>query len=308
MKEINKLDIPVLTILFNRPNNVKILIEKLKVIKPKNLYVAIDGPREDNKDDIKRINECKKIIEDIDWDCRIYKLYRTNNLGCAMGVSSAISWFFEKVEMGIILEDDCIPCEAFFEFSHQMLIKYRYNNSVLHINGARWNEEFTIQESYFYSNISHIWGWATWKRAWSFYDFEMKEWPVLKKTNTLSRYFQKSKSIKYWENTFDRFTALSVKNTWDYQWQYTIFLNNGIVINPRENLVQNIGVVGVHTNGTSTKNEHFRITYDDFRVTSFPPTLQPLIIFNDYHTINHFCIRAPLLTRLMLRIKKMLPL
>lgn len=105
---------PILFLVFNRPDVTALVFNEIKKAKPKKLYVAADGAR-----DIKELNKCnivREIATNIDWDCELITLFREKNLGCKYAVSSAISWFFENEEQGIILEDDCLPSNDFLDF------------------------------------------------------------------------------------------------------------------------------------------------------------------------------------------------
>jgi len=150
---------PILFLIFNRPDTTKRVFAKIKKVRPKFLYIAADGPR--NKDEMILTEKVRKlVIKSIDWDCQVKTLFRENNLGCGKAVSSAIDWFFKNEEMGIILEDDCLPDLSFFYFCEEMLKKYKSNPKIMHISGDNYLPDFslTIDESYFFSKYIHIWG------------------------------------------------------------------------------------------------------------------------------------------------------
>src|SRR5680860_58582 len=106
------------------------------VYKRQKLYIAADGPRQDNANDKINCLEARNIIENqIDWDCQVKKLFRNENLGCKIAVSSAVNWFFENEEEGIIIEDDCLPGVSFFEFCRELLEYYRNDNRIMMISG-----------------------------------------------------------------------------------------------------------------------------------------------------------------------------
>jgi len=187
-------------------------------------------------------------MENIDWPCKTYTLFRKTNLGCKEAVSNAITWFFNNESEGIILEDDCLPSKFFFEFCSNQLSFHRYNDQVMSISGNNFLPKNKESESYYLSRIPHIWGWATWKRAWEKYDIGLNELNSLEKkwkTNPFYSILEKY----YWLMMFYR-----VKNndfsTWDFQWTYSIMNSNGYSITPRENLVRNIGFesTSTHTN------------------------------------------------------------
>lgn len=239
----NKLfETPVLLLIFNRLDTTKEVFNRIKMIRPRYLYIASDGPRHSKLNEDKVVNEVREwVLENIDWDCNLQTLFREKNLGCGMAVSSAISWFFEHVEMGIIIEDDCLVDCSFFKFSEELLIKYKDNVGVTSICSSNTIDFTSMDYSYTFTRYSLIWGWATWRRAWKEYDYNLKSWPVLKKSNWLRTINKSFKFNIYWTHVFD--TCYNKKiNTWDYQWNYTSFLLNGLSIMPNINLVKNIGI------------------------------------------------------------------
>ncbi len=231
--------VPVLLLIFNRPDHTEVLINRLRKIKPKFIYVAADGARAGNENDKINVPITRSLIETIDWDCTITKLFRNENLGCGLAVSSAITWFFQHVEEGIILEDDCIPNESFFPFCEEMLNYYRYEEKVMHVSGNNFQlGQKRGEASYYFSTYPHIWGWATWRRAWNHYEFNLpnpKDIPVDK----FRYHLLPIRGIKQ---------AYEGKvNTWDYQWTYALYKMKGMAVIPQVNLVENIGFLsGTH--------------------------------------------------------------
>lgn len=234
---------PVLLIIFNRPEKVKQLIEALSVIKPKHIYIAADGPRSHVPTDKDRCEETRTIASAIAWECEIHTNFQAVNLGCKRGVSTAITWFFERVPAGIILEDDCIPTPSFFSYCTELLERYRENDQIMHISGSTFIDpeiHTDTMNSYYFSNIPLIWGWASWRRAWNKYDIEMNDIESLKKYLSDKNIFS-SKSFRYFWITLFRHIKKNNIDTWDGQWVYSILKSDGICITPSHNLIKNIG-------------------------------------------------------------------
>ena len=163
---------PVLFIIYNRPETTRQTFEAIKNVQPQRLYIAADGPKT-NKD-IPLCAETKEILQSINWLCDIKTLFRENNLGCKKAVSSAISWFFDQEEMGIILEDDCLPAVDFFIFCDEMLQKYKDKDEISIISGCNFQHGKKRGDfSYYFSHLTHIWGWASWRRVWNDYSLNM---------------------------------------------------------------------------------------------------------------------------------------
>ena len=232
---------PILFLIFNRPDTTQKVFNAIRKAKPKQLFVAADGPREGKEDEKEKCEQTREIIEQVDWDCEVKILFRDKNLGCKIGVSSAIDWLFENVEEGIILEDDCLPSQSFFWYCQELLDYYQNDTRIMHISGD--NFQFSRKRgggNYYFSKYSHIWGWATWRRAWKHYDVNMKNFGEFKTENQINNVFQIKQQQKYWMNIFQRVYNNEI-NTWDYQWVYTCFINNGLCIMPNVNLISNIG-------------------------------------------------------------------
>jgi len=163
----------ILFLIFNRPETASQVFKKIRLARPPRLYVACDGPRNNHSTDIEMVRLTRDLVTKVDWPCNIKTLFRDHNLGCKKAVSSAIDWFFEKEEQGIILEDDCVPHLDFFNFCEKLLNYYKNDKRVFTITGVNFqNEKWRGEASYYFSKFNHCWGWATWKRSWSFYQGE----------------------------------------------------------------------------------------------------------------------------------------
>lgn len=232
---------PVLFLIFNRPDKTQKVFNAIRQAKPKQLFIAADGPRPDREGEIEECQKARQIATSVDWDCEVKTLFRDKNLGCKIAVSSAIDWFFKNVEEGIILEDDCLPSQSFFWFCQELLEYYRNDTRVMYISGDNFQFGHKRGEgTYYFSKYSHIWGWATWRRAWNFFDLNMNNFEEFETENQINNIFRIRQQQKYWMKFFQ--LAYDGKiDTWDYQWVYTCLINNGLCIMPNVNLVSNIG-------------------------------------------------------------------
>lgn len=236
---------PILFVVFNRIDTTKQVFEEIRRIKPSSLFIAADGPRASHADDKEKCETVRQyVLSGIDWDCSVATLFRDENLGCGRAVSGAITWFFSQVEQGIILEDDCLPSDSFFSYCEVLLNKYKDTDQIMHIAGHNPLDTCDCDgSSYYFANVQHCWGWASWRRAWIQYSFDIHPSSRLKSVN---KYFLNRYVFKYWKRIFDSMQRHEI-NTWDYQWTYCILMNNGICINPAKNLVSNIGFAsGAH--------------------------------------------------------------
>lgn len=245
-------DTPILLIIFNRPDTTKRVLEAIRKARPKRLFIAADGPRVDRPDDAKRCDEARKIATAVDWPCQVETLFQDKNLGCKTAVSSGIDWFFSNVERGIILEDDCVPDHSFFDFCSAMLDRYKDDEKIMMVNGTNVSGTWDIPYSYLFSKFGSIWGWATWKRAWSHYDVTMKSWADPKNQKAVEKRLQNRNLWRDKKWSYDRYHA-GKKDSWDYQWEYAMLVNSGVSIVPRVNLIENIGFSAdsTHTKGSN---------------------------------------------------------
>jgi len=217
--------------------------------------VAADGARPGKPSEQERCAEVRKIATKIDWPCELRTLFRDANLGCGAGVSSAISWFFEHEEEGIILEDDCVPSPSFFQFCAELLDRYRHDLRVMAIGGNNLEPHHRREHEYSYtfSGLSYIWGWATWKRAWKLHDDKMLLFGEVDKKRYLSRGYNSIYERDLFQYVFGKMYTdddpiTSRRNIWDYQWQFACRIHSGLIIVPAVNLVSNIGFNGQATN------------------------------------------------------------
>lgn len=250
---------PVLMIIFNRPETTLRVFEAIRNAKPPRLYVAADGPRPGVPGDFERCMQARRIIEAVDWDCQVKTLFREKNLNCGLGPSSAFTWFFRYEEEGIILEDDCVPSQSFFWYCEELLERYRHDTRVMHIGGNNFLDGWRKDNdySYYFSRSGHIWGWATWKRAWEKFDFRIELFEKLKGKKYFDNYFLNSFEKFYRLRKFDKTVSGNGNVTWwDYQWDFARFIHSGLAIVPAINLVRNIGFneMATHTRNQNSKD------------------------------------------------------
>jgi hypothetical protein len=260
---------PILLIIFNRPDKVEKLIAALEKIKPSSLYIFADGPRDHVPSDKEKCEEARRIASFISWPCTIEKNFQQSNLGCRVGVSSAITWFFFHVDAGIILEDDCLPDPSFFPYCSELLDRYRDNEEIMHINGTTFLDENNSAFSYHFSRVDHVWGWATWRRAWNKYDIEMKNIETLSKSADAKSLFLKERSFNFWIDLFKHVRDKKI-DTWDAQWLYTIVSNRGLAITPHRNLIQNIGFDNEATH-TKTRDRNSNLVTEEIKFPLIHP-------------------------------------
>ena len=235
---------PILVMAFNRPDHLKVLLTRLSQLKPTKLYVAIDGARESRPQEALKVQACKNLVSAIDWPCEIHTNYQESNLGCGLGVSTAISWFLDCEERGIILEDDIIPDPSFFSYCTEMLDRYEDDERVLAVSGCNFvPPEFQSDPSlpYRFSAVPHIWGWATWRRSWVGYDLDISNWRQRVSLKKLwSKVNHSVPGLVFWFSTFEILGRHEV-DTWDGQLVLASMERNQMTVTSNVNLIKNIG-------------------------------------------------------------------
>ncbi len=247
---------PILFLVFNRPLHTQKVIDRLRQVQPRRLFVSADGPRPEKDGEAMRCQAVREIIATIDWPCAVQTRYLETNKGCREAVQTGIDWFFSQVEEGIILEDDCLPDVTFFDFCEILLNTYRDAPSVMHIGGYNPSaKDFTrITTSYVFSKYPLIWGWASWRRAWTQNraHFEGLEAAWKNPDSALHALDRNPTANRYVMDKFVRVKKGEI-NTWDYAWFYTLLLEEGRAIVPKVNLVENIGFDAAATHTSSNR-------------------------------------------------------
>ena len=271
MKEF-KLQTPVALLIFNRPDTTERVFNAIAQAKPPKLLVVADGPRDSRPGEAEKCQQTRAIIKRVDWPCEVVTHYSEVNMGCKLRVSSGINWIFEQAEEAIILEDDCLPDPTFFRYCEEMLERYRHNERVGMVSGG--NLQFGQkrgQSSYYFSKYTHIWGWASWRRAWKHYDRDVTLWPEFRDAGLLEHFFKTEGERSYWRNSFQWVYEGSL-DTWDVSWTFTALTHGLLQVVPNVNLISNIGfgpnaththVVGVHAN-LPTEPLQFPLTHPTF--------------------------------------------
>lgn len=243
-----KFEIPIVLIIFNRPELTKICLDEIIKINPKKLYVICDGPRNSVEYEFLEVDKCRKLIEDIKIDCEVIKYYSKENMGCKKRIISGLNFVFENEKFAIILEDDCIATNDFFHYCKELLYKYEFNQEIFSISGSCF--DYSLEKiGHIKSKYSLMWGWATWADRWRFYIESPPDYIAV----ILSTFKYRIIKIVYWIQVFHRLES-GYYDTWDYQWILTVWRNSAYCCRPTKNLVKNIGfgVKATHNNDLNT--------------------------------------------------------
>jgi len=234
----------VLVMAFNRPDHLRVLLDRLRKVQPERVYVAIDGARPAKAGEEERVQECRDLVATIDWPGTVETLYQDHNLGCGLGVTTAITWFFSREERGIILEDDIIPDPTFFAYCAELLDRYEEDRRVFAISGCNLvppSAQEHPEQAYRFSQVPHIWGWATWRRSWAQHHLDIAGWR--KQLPPMRLWERSGRSIPgamFWGSTFEMLARKEV-DTWDGQFVLASMLTGQLTATSNVNLVENIG-------------------------------------------------------------------
>lgn len=248
-----RLETPVLFLIFNRPEETARVFAAIRAQRPKNLFIAADGPRQDRTNEAALVAQTRAIVAEVDWPCDVETLYRESNLGCGAAVSSAISWFFDHNEEGIILEDDCLPHPDFFGYCATLLQRYRNETAVATIGGTHFlPPALPHQRTHYASKYFQMWGWASWRRIWQHYDFDLNGQSEADWIKLLRERHPIAVEWGYWREIY-RALKRGTIDTWDFQVFFSCWSLGSCHIAPGRNLVSNIGhgPSATHTNFAS---------------------------------------------------------
>ena len=225
---------PILLITFNRPDHVRRVLAEIRKQQPTQLYVCQDGVRVGNENDRVKCQEVRDVVKElVDWPCELYTLYQEKNLGCGPGPAAGISWFFEHV----------VPHPDFFEYAAILLEKYKDDESVRAIGSMKLYDEQFGGGSYYFSMMNRtLCAWATWKRAWKYFDYTMKAYSREDLNKAMKRYGATLREREYWMDRLDEIHKDCLgHSSWDQQFWMMIWLTGGKGICPNSNLSTNIG-------------------------------------------------------------------
>jgi len=275
---------PVVLIIFNRPDLTERVFARIAEAKPEKLFVIADGPR--SKEEEEKCKLARAIIDKVDWDCDVLTNFSETNMGCGLRVVSGLDWVFSQVEEAIILEDDCLPTASFFSFCQVLLQYYRNDTRIMHISGNNFQGgKSRTNYSYFFSKYTLSNGWASWRRAWKYFDFDIKTWSEFKESNMIKYVCDDPYEQRRFLDIFE--ADKGKKSIWDAQWLYACWSQSGLSVIPNSNLVSNIGYRSDATHTRNPNNPYANLPTSDIWQIKHPH----FVMINkeaDEYTFNNF--------------------
>jgi hypothetical protein len=247
---------PVLIVAHRRPDLTSNLISALRLVEPPEVFFAVDGPRSHVSGELDLVSQVRALEVRLDWGCSVKKLFSSQNLGCGIAVPTAISWFFDHVEEGIILEDDLLPSRSFFPYAEALLTRYRHNPAVWAISGSNPHGlEFSAPGDYGFVGLSSVWGWATWANRWKTHDWKLEDWKIQRSMpGRIPPAMSQAHFFAFGQN-LDRLSKSARPHTWDFQVTWSTIRDGGLWAIPQKNLVKNCGYDNraTHTTGAQPR-------------------------------------------------------
>lgn len=280
---------PVLLIIFNRFDTTFQVLDSLRAARVPRLYIYSDGPRADKPGEADLLMQVQQqVLNAVDWECSVTTFFQKENIGPRIALGNAISTFFEHEEEGIILEHDCVPNASFYTFCESLLEHYRDDERIMHISGdnfqfGRWRGE----GSYYFSRITHIWGFATWRRAWKHYDVTMKGYPEFLRQQQLEKMFPHTRERRLWKDILDRIYSGDLQS-WDYQWTFAVWQANGLAVLPNVNLVANVGFDASALNTTNPNHRLARMQTGALGALVHPKIVEPNLKADTWSMLHVF--------------------
>ena len=279
---------PVLFLIFRQPAVTRRVFEQIRGARPRKLYIAADGPRANRPDDIADCEATRAVVAHIDWNCEVYTRFLPHNLGLKKAVSSALDWFFEAEEEGIILEYDCLPEPSFFSFCQVMLQRYRNDARVFSVTGSNIQADIRRGDGdYYFSRLTAVWGWATWRRSWSLWRPNLEGFDTFRSTNVIASIVVDKRGQQFWVRTFEAVHAGVNVTTWAFCLIYAQLKHGGYCVVPNKNLVRNIGFGAEGTNAVDP--EHPLASLTTCELTSYK---EPAFFVPDIAADTEFSVRA----------------
>lgn len=236
------MDISVLILFFNRPDVLQKVFDEVRKAQPARLFLYQDGAR--NERDVPGIEACRKIVEQIDWPCKVYRKYQEKNFGCDPSEFISQRWAFSIVDKCIVLEDDDVPSQSFFGYCKEMLDRYEHDERIGMIQGCNFEEKTTdVNEAdYLFTTNFCVSGWASWSRVINQWD-EHYSW--LDSPECVAQIEALVKERKLRPDFLPMVRAHKARGIAYYETIYYahLLLNSQLCIVPRVNLINNIGVM-----------------------------------------------------------------
>jgi hypothetical protein len=235
-------DVPVVLIVFNRPDHTALVFDAVRAARPSTLLIVADGPRADHPDDAARCRAVRGIVERVDWPCTVLRDASEDNLGCDRRIATGLDWAFSEVDRAIVLEDDTVPDASFFPWCAAMLDRYADTPDIMQVSGRNeLGRSGRPGADHLVVRRGSILGWATWATAWRRADPTL---PIAHDREATVRRLDELALDPLVRTHLERHLAAAAAGTlgaWDCTWWAAMVLAGGWSVVSPVNLVRNSG-------------------------------------------------------------------
>jgi len=279
---------PILFLIFRNPEVTRRVFEQIRAARPRRLYISADGPRANRPNDIAECEATRAVVANIDWNCELHTRFMPSNLGLKMAVSSALDWFFESEDEGIVLEYDCLPDPSFFPYCQVMLERYRNDDRIFSITGNNIQADIRRGDGdYYFSRFTAVWGWASWRRSWSLWRPNIEDFDVFLETKVIESMVTDKKGQGFWIKTFEAVHTGLNSTTWAFCLIYAQLKQGSYCVVPNHNLISNIGFDVGGTNAVDPNHPLANMPHS--AITSYN---EPTFFVPDLAADTEFSLRA----------------
>ena len=286
---------PVLYIAYARPEYARQSFDAIKAVKPKKLYFYSNIARVDRPDEIRRNNEVRAMAKEIDWDCELKTYFREDYVDIFPSLWSAIDWVFANEEQAIVIEEDAVATQGFFEYCEFMLKQYKDEKDVWLISGNNFTPEYSPKNlDVFFSRYAGIWGWAGWRDRWEKMDRKMTNYPTEGKKALLNYFGSRIQAWQMGKRMDSTYRKAQKDGPWDLIFWYNVILNNGKFARPSIPLVTNVETYGTNHNPKANfrKKTITATTCEHFQVKNIPSRIEFCDIYDNGYFLKIRLIRT----------------
>ena len=262
-------------ITYNRPWHTEQVVKALRRHRVQHLIVLCDAPSREEQ--IHHVQETRRVVESIDWT-QPEVVYQTQNKGLAKSVLQGIELALNRFEAVILLEDDCVPQEHFFDFMYGCLGRYENDDRVFGISGYSIPIPEAIRAKYphdlYFFHRMGSWGWATWKDRWQTDNRNLAELTI----KAIGQGVDLEQGGTDVPNSIASVLIGELSDTWTLPWLVNVYLHGAYYIYPIISHIDNIGHDGTGVHCGKTDKYHTFLAQDPCLKFPESPFLQSDIV------------------------------